>query len=136
LLLLSALHWRLPSGRLLLLLAFAPQSLSFSDQLVLFLIPRSTKQFAYLAAATWACLGGWMLSRQFLDPGAFPHGAAFWVVMIYICALGLVMAQGAGWASKGPLERISLPGLPTVLQRVAWWWITPTQPVSNPAQPR
>jgi hypothetical protein len=69
--------------------------------------------------------GGWMLARQLLDPGLFFHTAAFWVLVFYLSALGLVIAQGHGIADTGELERVTLPRLPEPIRRWIWWWNAP-----------
>lgn len=53
LLLLAALRWRLPEGRLLLALALVPQNLMSYDQLMLFLVCRKGRDAALLMALSW-----------------------------------------------------------------------------------
>lgn len=92
LLLLSAMVWRRPEGRLLLVLSFVPQALLFYDQLVLWLIPRTRNQSILLTAASQAGMIFWYLS---LGPGDNPVPAAypFIVPFLFLPALGILLWQ-------------------------------------------
>jgi len=90
LLVLAALRWRTPEGRLLLALALTPQLLFFADQLPLQLVARTRRQSAMLAAASLVAFGGWY---ALLEPGdRYVLDAAPWVMsLLYLPALAVVL---------------------------------------------
>jgi hypothetical protein len=131
LLILAWLHWRLPSGRLLGAMSLIPQLLAWADQLMLLLIPQTTRQYLFLTAASWVCYGGWLIARSSLPLGHPIRPAHIWVMLFYLIALGLVLAQGHGLISRGDLRRVDPPRLPLGLHRFVWWWM-PAQPGPGP----
>ena len=62
-LLLAALRWRTPEGRLLLAMAILPQTPFAYDQLVLWLIPRTHREALNLTWLSWAGFGAWLLIK-------------------------------------------------------------------------
>ncbi len=101
----ALLYRKLPTARLLFVFACVPQWLDFYDQVVLFLIPRSSRQYAYLAIASWA----WMPIWRLFPPGhPFHLDRYLWDIVFDLAALGLVLAQGRGWATTGG-EASSMP---------------------------
>jgi len=91
-LLLSAIAWRRPAGRLLLTLSLIPQALLFYDQLLLWLIPRTRHQSIFLTAASQVGMIVWYLS---LDANENPVAAAypFVVPFLFIPALAVLLWQ-------------------------------------------
>jgi hypothetical protein len=91
-LLLSAIAWRRPAGRLLLALSLIPQALLFYDQLLLWLIPRTRYQSIFLTAASQVGMIAWYLS---LDANDNPVAAAypFVVPFLFIPAMGVLLWQ-------------------------------------------
>ncbi|HEX5409141.1 MAG TPA: hypothetical protein VFW89_05160 [Gemmatimonadaceae bacterium] len=59
-LLLAALRWRTPEGRLLLAMAILPQTPFAYDQLALWLIPRTHRESLTLTWLSWAAFGTWL----------------------------------------------------------------------------
>ena len=57
LLIFAAFRWRNPEARLLLLLAFMPQTLYFYDQLALLLTAKNLRQQLIIVIASWVALG-------------------------------------------------------------------------------
>jgi hypothetical protein len=92
LLLLAALRWRTPEGRLLLALSIFPQLLFFYDQLILWLIPRSFKSGAIYAALSWAGYFAWRATS--IDPASgaiLRQPTQFILLTVYLPALALVV---------------------------------------------
>jgi hypothetical protein len=58
-LLLSALRWRTPEGRLLLALSLVPQTPYCYDQLLLWFVPRTHRESLNLTWLSWLMLGAW-----------------------------------------------------------------------------
>jgi hypothetical protein len=94
-LLLAALRWRRPEGRLLLLMACMPQFPFFYDQLPLWLVPQSRREALNL---TWLSIGSfflWLLfafdwkTREVHMATAAPYGVA----LIYIPCLVMVLRR-------------------------------------------
>jgi hypothetical protein len=92
LLLLSAIAWRRPAGRLLLTLSLIPQALLFYDQLLLWLIPQTRQQSIFLTAASQVGMIVWYLS---LNANENPVAAAYPYVVpfLFIPALGVLLWQ-------------------------------------------
>jgi len=92
LLLLAALRWRRPEGRLLLAMACTPQILFFADQLPLQLVARTRRQSALLAASSLLGFVGWFV---LLEPGdLYVMDAAPWVMaLLYLPALGVLLVS-------------------------------------------
>jgi hypothetical protein len=86
-LLLAALRWRRPEGRLLLAMACVPQALFFYDQLVLGLIPRTLRQSLIFSLVSFGLLLTWF---HRLGPGdyyvqkAVPYATALYFVALAI----------------------------------------------------
>lgn len=88
LVLLGLLCWRTKEARFLLLMAIIPQRLFFYDQLLLWLVIKSTRQSLYYALITWLGLLGWVLTSPVDDVAA----AAPWVVAsMYLPATAMVL---------------------------------------------
>jgi hypothetical protein len=96
LLLLSALRWRRPDGRLLLSLSLFPQLLFFYDQLLLGLIPRSAWAGLVCAGLSWVAFFAWravgadpLTGEVLLQPDQYV------IALVYLPALALVLWQKA-----------------------------------------
>ena len=100
-LLLSALAWRRPAGRLLLALSLIPQALLFYDQLLLWLIPRTRNQSVVLTGVSQVGMMVWYLS---LAPDENPIPAAYPLIVpfVFLPALGIVLWQQWKRPGKGP----------------------------------
>ncbi|MFL5575157.1 MAG: hypothetical protein ACJ79S_04190, partial [Gemmatimonadaceae bacterium] len=83
LLLLAALRWRRPEGRLLLVLACVPQSPILYEALPLFLIPRTRRESLLLAVLTHAAF--WVTHALGPHPNTFAYVHASGPVMVAFC---------------------------------------------------
>ncbi len=91
LLLLSALRWKTPEGRLLLALSLTPQLLFFYDQLILGLIPKSLKSGLVFAGLSWIAYFAWRLtSWDPLTGVSIRQPTQFIIMLIYLPALFLL----------------------------------------------
>jgi hypothetical protein len=104
LLLLAALRWKTPKGRLLLSLAIVPQLPFFYDQLLLWLIPASLAQGLALSGLSWAAYFAWRLT------GLDPHSGAILtqptqliLALVFLPALAMLLWPKGG--SKGGAGR-------------------------------
>jgi hypothetical protein len=89
---------RLPSARLLLVFSAVPQFLQFYDQVMLFLIPRTGRQYVALTAASWVAYAGFKWLAPLVLPRWHPLRVFFfWDVCLDIFVLGLVAVQYFGW---------------------------------------
>jgi len=100
LLLLAALRWRRPEGRLLTVLALVPQTTALYETLPLALMAENKPQAAAFAVTT-------MLAHllYFLGPqGPWPVGAEYqwWVmlILVYLPALALVLSRPNGGPAR------------------------------------
>lgn len=99
LLLLAALRWRTPGGRLLLVLAVVPQFLFFYDQMLLWLVPRTRRESLALTMANQAGVVLWIAWSIFIG-GAYQQLARPFVMLFcYLPALVLVLRQ----PNEGPV---------------------------------
>jgi hypothetical protein len=97
LLLLSALRWKLPEGRLLLALSLVPHNLIFYDQFLLFLVCKKGRETLALVVLGWAA--GWIFSSMWPTYGG-PETAEIQklfrfpvVACLYLPALYIVLRQ-------------------------------------------
>ncbi len=96
LLLLAALRWRTPEGRVLLALALVPHNLMGYEQLLLFLVCRRGRECLLLVVTGW--LAWWQVTRStppgFVDPAVlqalFPVPT---ILLLYLPALAIVLLQ-------------------------------------------
>ena len=101
LLLLGALRWRQPEGRLLAVWACIPRTEAFYDLLPLFLITRSASETALLTVCSWlALLTTALLPRGDISPGVdlVAATATHWPVLcllFYLPALVMVLSRRA-----------------------------------------
>ncbi|HEU4642201.1 MAG TPA: hypothetical protein VFS44_07070 [Gemmatimonadaceae bacterium] len=95
LLLLAALRWRTPEGRLLLAMAVLPQELLVYDQLLLWLIPRRWWSSLLMAVASWPALVAWVSPEAFGLPraAAWPLTERVVMLCIYLPALAMVLLR-------------------------------------------
>lgn len=89
-LVLAALRWRRPEARLLLVMSLLPQTATFADQLMLFLVPQTRRQSLLLALIGVAGGIAWMLQ---LRSGGHPAlvGGPYVVASLYLPALVVVL---------------------------------------------
>jgi hypothetical protein len=101
LLLVSAIRWRRPEGRLLFLMAMFPQSLWFTDQLVLWAIPRTRASSWALTAGSWLAYFLWRMEAGGMPPisGADNPGR-YIVLLMYLPALLMVLLPDASLVKK------------------------------------
>lgn len=92
LLLLALYRWRVPEGRLLVALACVPQVFYFYDQLLLWLLPRSTKLLLALTASSWVAWAGWWAVRPPTGHG-MPSAEPFLLLLVYAPALLITLFQ-------------------------------------------
>ncbi|HJU88471.1 MAG TPA: hypothetical protein VJ672_03720 [Gemmatimonadaceae bacterium] len=95
LLLLGALRWKRPEGRLFLALALIPQTLSEYEMLPLFLLAATLPQALTMAALTWFSV---QLQFLYVDPGASFHVrhllmADMNVGLVYLYGLSLLLRR-------------------------------------------
>jgi hypothetical protein len=111
---LAILRWRRPEARLLLAMSLVPQTATFADQLMLFLVPQTQRQS--LALALISAVGGvaWMLR---LLSGGHPAivGQPYVVASVYLPALILLWRRPNAGPAPEWLER-RLAGLPRWLR--------------------
>jgi hypothetical protein len=104
-LLLAALRWRTPEGRLLLVLALVPQTTALHGALPLFLLCRGKREAYVLAGLSFVvAFGQGMVGRTGTLEGDL---AARWPViysLLWLPALGLVLSRLRG-ATSGPAMR-------------------------------
>ncbi len=109
LLLLAALRWRTPEGRLLFVLALVPQVQVFYSAMVALLVARSVRESLVLAVLS--CLGyvGWSyfdwftLGMPIQDPA--PHQAPWVLASVYLPALALVLRRPNAGNAPAWLDR-------------------------------
>jgi hypothetical protein len=113
-LLLAALRWRRPEARLLLAMALLPQTATFADQLLLFLVPQSRRQSLALALISAVGAVAWMVR---ISAGGHPAmvGGPYVIVSVYLPALVVVLRQPNRGALPAWLERRT-PALPPWLR--------------------
>ncbi len=91
--LLALLRWRDPMARFLVLFAAMPQSLEIYDGVPAWLVARSWRQSAFMAACSWA---GWLLMKWLFPPemNAMLDATAPWMVgSIFLPALAVVLVR-------------------------------------------
>jgi len=105
LLLLAALRWKTPKGRLLLSLSILPQMAFFYDQLLLWLVPASLAQGLLLSGLSWAAYFAWRLTGIDPQTGAIlEQPTQFILALVYLPALAILLwPQGKrdGVAGRG-----------------------------------
>lgn len=95
LLLLSALRWRTPSGRMLLMMALVPQSMFFYDLLMLWLIPRTRRESLVLSLTS--CIGviAWRTWSAWFQAPYYFLAQPFAMLFCYLPALVILLRQPA-----------------------------------------
>jgi hypothetical protein len=90
--LLALLRWRRPEGRLLAVMAIAPQVFYFYDQLPLALVARTGRQALALAALSWV---GWAITWTTCThkPMCVEFGEPWILPLLYLPALVLVLRR-------------------------------------------
>src|SRR5579871_3996769 len=91
-LLLALLRWRTPEGRLLSVMAVAPQVFYFYDQLPVMLVAKKGWQMLVLVAASWV---GWAVTWSTCThkPMCVEFGEPWIIPLVYLPALVLVLAR-------------------------------------------
>jgi len=100
-LLLAALRWRLPEGRLLLAIAFVPQNILPHELVSLALIPANLLEMGIYVAGSWIAVAV-AANRMHLSPGIAEWTAASWpatLCAVYLPMLYLVLRR----PSSGPV---------------------------------
>jgi hypothetical protein len=92
-LVLAAVRWRTPEGRLLLAMACAPQLLFFADQLPVYLVARTRVQMAVLALCGTIAWLAWFVQLKTGDLYV-PKAAPYVMIGIYAPALLMVLLGG------------------------------------------
>ena len=100
-LLLGLLRWRVKEGRLLVAMACVPQVFYFYDQLLLWLVPRTTRAMLALTASSWVAWAGWWTVRPKGGSG-LPAAEPFLMLFVYAPALLIVVFQSYDDAQRGP----------------------------------
>jgi hypothetical protein len=91
LLVLAALRWRTPAGRLLLVMSCVPQFLFFYDQLLFWLIPRSRRESLWLTVCNVVGALGWIVASYWTDEPYQQLARPFVIASCYFPALALVL---------------------------------------------
>src|SRR5439155_17280890 len=91
LLLLAALRWRTPAGRLLLVMSCVPQFLFFYDQLLFWLIPRTRRESLWLSVCNVVGILLWIAASYWTDQPYPQIGRPFVLVASYFPALILAL---------------------------------------------
>lgn len=91
-LVLAALRWRTPEGRLLLVAACIPQLLFFSDQLLLLLVARTRRELLALTALSQVAFVAWFTMQGRSDQYVLA-AAPFVLTLLYFPALVLVLRR-------------------------------------------
>jgi hypothetical protein len=101
LLLLAALRWRTPAGRLLLVMSCVPQFLFFYDQLLFWLIPRTRRESLWLSICNVVGMLLWIATSYWTDQPYQQIARPFVMGACYFPALMLVIREparrGAAW---------------------------------------
>jgi hypothetical protein len=89
LLFLAALRWRRPEARLLFAMACVPQNYLFYDQLLLFLVPKTTREVWTLSGLSWvaAGIGAVLMYRTGLPDSAAAAQATLRAPIVALCYL-------------------------------------------------
>lgn len=104
--LLALLRWRTPEGRLLIVMAVAPQVFYFYDQLPLALVARTGRQLLLLAAASWVAWAiTWMSCTH--KPACVEFGEPWIVPLLYLPALLLVLSRPNTGSTPEWVERVA-----------------------------
>ena len=94
LIVLAALRWRHPDGRLLLMMAIVPQVLFWYDQLPLLLIPRTFRESLILTLASNVGIAAWGAQYYSARPEVFGPAAAPYIIgSLYLPALLMVLLR-------------------------------------------
>ena len=106
-LLLAALQWRLPEGRLLLAIAFMPQNILPHELVSLALIPANLLEMGIYVAGSWIAVAV-AANRMHLSPGIAEWTAASWPVtlcVVYLPMLYLVLRRQSSRSGRIGKER-------------------------------
>jgi len=99
LLLLSAVAWRKPEGRLFLGLSLFPQLLFFYDQLPLWLVPKSFSTNLYFSGLSWLAYLAWRVrSVDSVTGEVMNQPTQYIMLLLFLPALGMLL-----WQEKGIL---------------------------------
>lgn len=98
-LLVAALRWRSPEGRLLLAIPFIPQTMLPYELVSLAVIPANWREMAIYVAATWIAVG--IADQVHAGTGMAEWMATGWpltLCAVYLPMLYLVLRRQAGWS--------------------------------------
>lgn len=93
LLLLAALRWRAPSGRMLLAMAVVPQSMFFYDLLMLWLIPRTRRESLVLTLTSSVGVVAWITWSAWTGEPYYFLAQPFAMLSCYLPALAILLRQ-------------------------------------------
>lgn len=86
----ALLSWRRPEGRLFAIMSIVPQTLFYSDQLLLWLVPRTLKQSLLLSIWSFVVFFVWWRVVARGDPN-YMEQAVPYAYSLYFAALGILL---------------------------------------------
>ena len=123
-LLLAALRWRRPEGRVLLVLSCVPHTPVLYEVLPLFLIPRIIEEAALLAVLTYAVQFAVAAGAPYSDMAAQMARMGEWTVwLVYMPALVLVLRR----PNVAPQDDLVAATVARARAVASGWWLAPSR---------